>query len=128
MSHTERRFRQRYAAAPLKLEVRQLNMLGRAGRRHLAIARNFSLGGVSMISPIKIKPGKPILISLTSDSHSLQRIPATVVRAERKNGEFIYAVKFSMGSIPEAASRGAYSVLQKLEDALKIQGSTQLSH
>lgn len=118
-ANNERRFRKRYDAAPLKLEIRTLNVFGRAGKKHPAIARDFSVGGVSIISNIKLKPGKNLLISLTSDDHSLQSVPATVIRAEQHEGDYIYAVRFSMGQIPEAASRGAYTVLKRLEINLR---------
>jgi len=119
MSASERRFRQRYDASPLKLEVRKIGLFGRAGKRHQAIARDFSIGGVSIVSPIKMKPGKRLLVSITSDDHSLQAIPATVLRAEPNDGDYLYALKFAMGQIPEAASRGAYTVLQRLEVTLR---------
>ena len=123
MADNERRFRKRYDAAPLKLEISKLNLFGRAGKRHQAIARDFSLGGVSIVSPIKMKAGKDLLISLTSDDHSLQSVPATVIRAEQQDGDFVYAIKFSMGKIPEAASRGAYTILQRLEINLREAGN-----
>jgi len=119
MSGKERRFRQRYDAAALKLEIRAINLLGQPGKRHRAIVRNFSLGGVSILSPLKMREGKKLLLSITSDDHSLQAIPASVIRAEAKDGDYLYAIKFSMGQIPEAASRGAYTVLQRLEVSLK---------
>lgn len=119
MSTSERRFRQRYDASPLKLELRQLNFFGRAGKRHQAIARDFSLGGVSVISPLRMKPGKRLLVAITSDDHRIQAIPAEVLRAEPCEGDYLYALKFSMGQVPEAASRGAYTVLQRLEGTLK---------
>lgn len=124
MRESERRFRQRYDASPLKLEIRLLNWFGRPGKTHLAIARDFSIGGVSIISPLKLKQGRRILASITSDEHSLQSVPASIVRVDEQGGDFIYALKFSMGQVPEVASRGAYTVLQRLELTLKEHVST----
>lgn len=124
MRESERRFRKRYDASPLKLEVRLLNWLGRPGKSHLAIARDFSVGGTAIVSPLKLKQGRRVLINITSDDHSLQSVPATIVRVEEQEGDFIYALKFSMGQIPEIASRGAYAVLQRLELTLREHAPT----
>lgn len=119
MSDSERRFRQRYDAAPLKLELRLINLLGRPGKRHQAVARNFSTGGVSIETQIKMKPGKRVLLSITSDDHSLQAVPAMVLRADSKNELYCYALQFNMEQVSEAASRGADTVLQHLEFTLR---------
>ncbi|MAY15907.1 MAG: hypothetical protein CMI06_11285 [Oceanospirillaceae bacterium] len=115
----ERRFRQRYDASPLKLEIRMLNLFGRPKKAHMAIARDFAIGGIAIISPLKMKVGKRLLISIESRDHRLQAIPAVIIRAEASGGDYLYALKFAMGQLPEVASRGAYTVLQRLEVSLK---------
>ena len=121
MSDSERRFRQRYDAAPLKIDLRVINVFGRAGKRHEAIARDFSTGGVSIITPLKMKPGKRLIVSLTSDDHSLQAIPAEILRTEKNHDHYIYALRFTMEQMPEAACRGADTVLQRLASTLQQQ-------
>lgn len=119
MQAHERRFRQRYSAAPLKLEFRRINWFGRPKKPHPAIARDFAIGGLSMLSTAKLKQGQRILLSLESSDHRLQSVPALVIRAEAQGDEYLYALKFSLGDLPESVSRSAYNVLQRLELSLK---------
>ncbi len=119
MQANERRFRQRYDAAPLKLEFCPLSWLGRPKKSHPAIARDFAIGGISMLSPTRLKPGQRILLSLESSDHRLQSVPALVIRAEAQGDEFLCALKFSLGDLPDSVSRSAYNVLQRLELSLK---------
>ncbi|WP_430461920.1 PilZ domain-containing protein [Thalassolituus sp. LLYu03] len=119
MHANERRFRQRYDASPLKMEIRRISWLGRPGKSEPAIARDFALGGVAILTPHKFKPGKRLLVSIESRDHRLQAIPATVLRCEQQGSDFVCALKFAMGQLPETASRGAYTVLQRLEGTLK---------
>ena len=119
MQTNERRFRQRYDAAPLKLEFRRIGWFGRPKKAHPAIARDFALGGLSMLTPHKLKPGQRILLSLESSDHRLQAVPAEIIRAEAQGNEFLYALKFSLGNLPDSACRSAYNVLQRLELSLK---------
>lgn len=115
----ERRFRQRYDASPLRLEIRRLSWLGRPGKARQAIARDFAIGGVAAITSLKMKPGQKLLVCIENDDHRLQSVPATVMRCEPLEDNFICALKFAMGQLPETASRGAYTVLQRLEASLK---------
>lgn len=119
MQANERRFRQRYDASPLKLEIRRLNWFGYPGKAEQAIARDFAMGGMAIISPRRLKPGKRLLLAIESRDHRLQAIPATVLRCDEDGEEFLCALKFAIGQLPETASRGAYIVLQRLEGTLK---------
>ena len=64
MQANERRFRERYDASPLKLELRNINWLGRATSPYPASACNFALGGIAVITTQKLKPGKRLLLNL----------------------------------------------------------------
>jgi len=119
VQNNERRFRQRYDASPLKLEIRQLNWFGRPKKAHQAIGRDFALGGIAIVTPLKLKPGQRLLLTLENLHHRLQSIPATVIRCEAVEGDYLCAVKFALGQLPEPASRGAYTILQHLENTLK---------
>lgn len=119
MQNNERRFRQRYDASPLKLEIRQLNWFGQPKKAHHAIGRDFALGGIAIITPLKLKPGQRLLLTLENVHHRLQAIPATVVRCEPVEADYLCALKFSLGQLPEPASRGVYTILQRLETTLK---------
>ena len=119
MQSNERRFRQRYDASPLKLEIRQLGWFGRPKKAHHAIGRDFALGGIAIITPLKLKPGKRLLLTLENKDHRLQAVPATVVRTEATQGDYLCALKFAIGELPESASRGVYTILQRLENTLK---------
>lgn len=119
MQANDRRFRQRYDASPLKLHIRRINWLGMAGKAEEAIARDFALGGIGIITRHKLKAGKQLLLSIESNDHRLEAIPATVLRCDPQGTEFVCAVKFAMGQVPELASRGAYTVLQRLESTLR---------
>ncbi|MDK2777932.1 MAG: PilZ domain-containing protein [Pseudomonadota bacterium] len=119
MQPNERRFRERYNASPLKLEIRKLGWFGQPKKMHQAIARDFAIGGVAIVTPLKLKPGQKLLVSIENNDHRLQAIPAVVMRSEPLEGDYLCALKFSMGQLPETASRGAYTVLQRLEGSLK---------
>ncbi|MCA6063945.1 PilZ domain-containing protein [Thalassolituus marinus] len=119
MQANERRFRQRYNASPLTIEVRSLNWLGRPSRPFAAQARNFAIGGMGILTANKLKPGKRLLINLANSDHRLQAIPAVVLRCDQAGDDFICALKFALGELPEPASRAVYTVLQRLEGTLK---------
>lgn len=119
MKSRDQRFRQRYNASPLTLEIRPVNWFGVGGKIHKAVGRNFSIGGISIISPLKLKVGKRLLASLSTANHSLHSVPVTVLRIEEQKDDYIYALKFNMGELSDIASHSAYSVLKQLEESLK---------
>lgn len=114
----ERRFRQRLEAAELKLEIRPVNWLNAPGKSYQAIAKDFAIGGMAIISPLKLKPGKRLLINISNADHRLCALPTTITRVEQQDGDFIYGLKFALGQFPELASRGAYTILQRFEQTL----------
>lgn len=118
MQANERRFRERYDASPLKLELRNINWLGRATSPYPASACNFALGGIAVITTQKLKPGKRLLLNLANDDHRLQSVPAVVLRCDMTGNEYRCALKFTLTDLPEAASRAVYTVLQRLEGSL----------
>lgn len=120
MQTNERRFRQRYTAASLNVEISPLNWLGRP-KKTFAVnsTRNFAIGGLSVVSPQKLKPGQRLMLTIESHHHRLQAVPAIVLRAEQVNHEYHCALKFTLGELSDKASKAAYAVLQLLELSLK---------
>ena len=118
MQTKEKRFQPRYDASPLKLEVRPIGWLGVTGKMHRAIARDFALGGIAIISPIKMKLGKQVLLTLENKDHRLDSIPAQIVRIEQDRGDYVYALEFVLNDLSDSASYVTHNVLQKLEFSL----------
>lgn len=121
MQPNERRFRERFDAAPLKLEIRPYGLLGSLKKPHPAFARNFAIGGISIRTPRKMKAGQHVLLNIVSHYHHLQAIPAIVIRTELIEDEWHCAIKFSLGELSDNVRKVAYSVLQHLEVSLKQQ-------
>ena len=115
----ERRFRQRYAAATLKVEACSIGWFGIPLKKKKAFAVDFSLGGISIVSESKLKPLQKVLITLGCDTHCLQDVPMQVTRCTEQNNEFILALQFNLGDLPEAARTAAYAVLKSIENELK---------
>lgn len=119
MQTAERRFRQRQKSVRLKLEFCRLGWFGRPKKTQAASLHDFAIGGLTMFSDVKLKPGQRLLLNLSSQHHRLQAVPAEVLRCEASGDHFRYALKFSLGGMPEGASRLAYTVLQYLEQGLQ---------
>lgn len=115
----ERRFNQRYDAAALKVDVLPIKWFGITTKKHNGIAKNFSLGGVSIVSEHKLKVDQKVLVSLGCDSHRLQAIPMLVSRCVEKNNEYDISLQFNLGDLPNAARNAAFSVLKSIENELK---------
>lgn len=115
----ERRFRQRYDDATLKIEVCPVGWFGITRKKKKAFALDFSLGGISIVCESKFKPEQKVLVTLGCDMHCLQAVPMQVIRCTEKNKEFILALQFNLGDLPEAARTAAYAVLKSIESELK---------
>ena len=115
----ERRFRHRYDAAALKVEVCPVGWFGITGKKKKAFALDFSLGGISVVSESKFKAGQMVLITLECDMHCLQDIPMQVIRCNEKDKEYVLALQFNLGNLPDAARTAAYAVLKSIESELK---------
>lgn len=126
MQANERRFRQRYRATQLTLEIHRIRWLRGPSQPSPATASNFALGGIGIITTRKIKPGKRLLLDLASSDHCLRGIPAVVLRCEPQGREFFCALQFTLDELPAAASQAAYTVLQRIESTLisKAQSDT----
>lgn len=118
-SPNERRFNQRYEAAALKIELCTVGWLGVSRKKHKAFAQDFSLGGLSVVSTSKFKVDQKILISLDCGSHRFQTIPMLVTRCTPMNKEYVLALHFNLGDLPNAARTAAFSVLKSIENELK---------
>lgn len=119
MTTTERRYRKRFTAAPLRVLFCRRHWWGRERMYHDAFALDFAAGGMAMRSTIKMKEGTLLLLTLENSNHRLLDIPAMVARVEPQDDEYLYGIKFTMGKLPDSKSRSAYSILQHLERSLK---------
>lgn len=119
----ERRFNQRYDAAALKVEIAPIKWFGLTAKKHSAFAQNFSLGGVLVVSPVKLKAEQKVSVSLGCDNHRLQAIPMLVSRCLEQGNDYLLTLQFNLGDLPNAARTAAFSVLKSIETELK-QGVT----
>lgn len=115
---SDRRFAKRYESDTLVIELQTKNWLG-AFKPAININLNdFSLGGISFSSALKIK--KPqVLINIYSEYHNLKNIPAEIVRQEEHGLEFQYALRFRLGFLPQSASRNTFAILKHIETSAK---------
>ena len=115
----ERRFSDRYEGAELKLEVRPLGLFGRPKDAHPALVSNFAVGGVAIVTPLRLKIGQKIQITLLSEHHNLKSVPAEVIRYDGKQVDFRYGLKFNLASLPQTANQNVLFILQQMELSLK---------
>lgn len=116
---SERRFNQRFDAAALKVDVLPVKWFGITTKKYSAIAKNFSLGGISIVSEHKLKVDQKVLVSLGCDNHRLQAIPMLVNRCVENNNEYDISLQFNLGDLPNAARTAAFYVLKSIENELK---------
>jgi hypothetical protein len=109
---TERHFSQRYDAAPLKLELYQRSWLGQWQAPHHAMALEITLGGVSILSPLKLRIGQHLLISLGNRHHSLQQVTAEVIQKSPQGRDFLYGLKFDFSRQSDNSRQSAETLLK----------------
>ena len=119
MTAPERRFSERYAGAELKMEIRTLGLFGRPKEMHPALVSNFAVGGAAIMTPLKLKIGQKLKITLLSEFHNLKSVPAEVIRCDGKQVDFRYGLKFNLSDLPETSLNSATFVLQQIEETLK---------
>lgn len=119
MTTKERRFSDRYQGASLKLELSPRYWFGIKKVKHPALVTNFALGGAAITTPLKLKIGQRIQISILSEHHNIKQLPAEVVRFDGKEVDYHYGVRFSFSKVPETASNNALFVLKQIENTLR---------
>jgi hypothetical protein len=112
---SERRFQQRYGAAPLKLTLRRRYWLGLQGPEHVAIGRDFSRSGIAVFSKQRWRPGSLIVINLESSDHRLAAVPAELLRCEASGSEYVCALRFRLDHLSDNARQAVDTVLQRLQ-------------
>jgi len=115
----ERRFSDRYQGASLKFELSPRYWFGLKKQKHPALVTNFAVGGAAISTPLKLKIGQRIQVSILSEFHNIKQVPAEVVRFDGKEVDYHYGVRFSFSRVPETASSNALFVLKQIETALR---------
>jgi hypothetical protein len=113
----DRRFNDRYEGASLKLELRPRYWFGLKKEKSPALVTNFAVGGIAIITPLKLKLGQVIHVTLLSEYHNIRQLPAEVVRIDGKNMEYRhqYGLRFNINRLPEIACNNTLFLLKQIE-------------
>lgn len=114
----ERRFNERYLGASLKLELQPRYWFGLKKEKHPALVTNFASGGVAITTPVRLKIGQRIQVTILSEFHNIRYLPAEIVRYDGKQVDYRYGVRFNFDKLPEVASDNAIFILKQIELAL----------
>jgi hypothetical protein len=117
----DRRFSDRYEGASLKLELRPRFWFGLKKEKSPALVTNFAVGGIAIITPLKLKLGQIIHVTLLSEFHNIRQLPAEVVRIDGKDMEYRYryGLRFNFNQLPETASNNTLFLLKQIEIAIR---------
>lgn len=121
MTAKERRFSDRYEGASLKLELRPRYWFRLKKGKSPALVTNFAVGGIAIITPLKMKLGQRIHVTLLSEYHNIRQLPAEVVRFDGKDMEYRYryGLRFNFNQLPETASNNTLFLLKQIELAIR---------
>lgn len=120
MTTKERRFSDRYQGASLKLELQPRYWFGLKKQKHPALVTNFAVGGAGIMTPVKLKIGQRIQVTILSEFHNVRQLPAEIVRYDgKKEIDYSYGIRFSLGKLPEVASNNTLFILKQIELALR---------
>ncbi len=121
MTVNDRRFSDRYEGASLKLELRPRFWFGLKKEKSPALVTNFAVGGIAIITPLKLKLGQIIHVTLLSEFHNIRQLPAEVVRIDGKDMEYRYryGLRFNFNQLPETASNNTLFLLKQIEIAIR---------
>ena len=121
MTAKDRRFSDRYEGASLKLELRPRFWFGLKKEKSPALVTNFAVGGIAIITPLKLKLGQVIHVTLLSEFHNIRQLPAEVVRIDGKDMEYRYryGLRFNFNQLPETASNNSLFLLKQIEIAIR---------
>jgi len=117
----DRRFNERYEGANLKLELRPRYWFGLKKGKSPALVTNFAVGGIAIITPLKLKVGQVIHVTLLSEFHNLRQLPAEVVRFDGKGTDYRYqyGLRFNFNKLPKTASSNTTFLLEQIELTLR---------
>jgi len=117
----DRRFSDRYEGASLKLELRPRFWFGLKKEKSPALVTNFAVGGIAIITPLKLKLGQVIHVTLLSEFHNIRQLPAEVVRIDGKDMEYRYryGLRFNINQLHETASNNTLFLLKQIEVAIR---------
>ncbi|MBL4797159.1 MAG: PilZ domain-containing protein [Oleispira sp.] len=121
MTAKDRRFSDRYEGASLKLELRPRYWFGLKKEKYPALVTNFAVGGIAIITPLKLKLGQVIHVTLLSEFHNIRQLPAEVVRSDGKDMDYRYryGLRFNLNKLPEIASNNTHFLLKQIELAIR---------
>lgn len=114
----ERRFSDRYLGASLKLELQPSYWFGLKKEKHPALVTNFSSSGAAITTPLKLKIGQRIQVTILSEFHNIRQLPAEIVHYDGKQVDYRYGVRFNFSKFPEVASNSTQFILKQIEHAL----------
>jgi hypothetical protein len=115
----ERRFSDRYLGAKLKLELQPCCWFSLKKDKHPALVTNFAVGGAAITTPLKLKIGQRVQVTILSEFHNVRQIPAEIVRYDGKGIDYHYGVRFRLSKLPETASHNALFILKQIELTLR---------
>lgn len=121
MTAKDRRFSDRYEGASLKLELRPRYWFGLKKEKSPALVTNFAVGGMAIITPLKLKLGQVIQVTLLSEYHNIRQLPAEVVRIDGKDTEYRhqYGLRFNFNRLPETACNNTLFLLKQIEISIR---------
>jgi hypothetical protein len=121
LTANDRRFNERYEGASLKLELRPRYWFGLNKEKSPALVTNFAVGGIAIITPLKLKVGQVIHITLLSEFHNIRQLPAEVVRLDGKDLDYNYryGLHFNLKKLPETANNNTLFLLQQIEHTIR---------
>jgi hypothetical protein len=115
----ERRFSDRYLGASLKFELQPSYWFGLKKEKQPALVTNFATGGAAITTPLRLKIGQRIQVTILSEFHNIRQLPAEVVRFDGKQVDYRYGVRFNLSKLPEVANNNTLFILQQIEQALR---------
>lgn len=102
----------------MKFELQPRYWFGLKKEKQPALVTNFAVGGAAITTPIKLKIGQRIQVTILSEFHNIRQLPAEIVRYDGKEVDYHYGVRFSFSKLPEIASNNTLFILKQIELAL----------
>jgi hypothetical protein len=114
----ERRFSDRYLGTSLKLELQPRYWFGLKKEKYPALVTNIAVGGAAITTPLKLKIGQEIQVTILSEFHNIRQLTAEIVRYNGMQVDYKYGIRFNFEKLPEIARNNARFVLKQIERAL----------
>lgn len=118
----DRRFRTRYQGKNMQVELAKLGWFGQPKAFQSVTLNNFSLSGIAICTPLKLKINQQLLLNIEQQYYRLNDIPAVVARLDHydsHNRLYHYALKYTFGELNEHARNVTYTVLKLIEESLE---------